>query len=68
MTLQALADRINELLAKKPKLANKDLALNGETLEIAEFIEDEEASEDNDWCPSGHWKHGEFIALLEVEE
>lgn len=67
MTLNQLIDRCNEVVKKNPELGDKFLALNGECLEIAEFIEDEEANEDNNWAPEGHWKHGEFIGYIESE-
>jgi len=70
MTLKELANRCNELMDKNPELADKPLAFNakgGEVLEIAEFIEDIPPTAENDWAGEGHWKHGQFVGLIEVE-
>ena len=68
MTLKEIANRCNELIEKKPELAGFGVALKGDALYIAKFVEDEPASEENDWNPDGHWVYKDFVTLLERAE
>jgi hypothetical protein len=64
MTLKELVQKVNKFAEENPDLLDEYVATLKEEVVIGEYIEDEEASEDNDWSPAGHWKIGKTVCLL----
>lgn len=63
MTIADLKRYVDKVYERDPN--NKTpIVVRGDSLYFGEFIEDEPASEDNNWAPDGHWKFGDFIIPL----
>lgn len=62
MKLKDLLQEVSKFAEENPDLLDKHVAILNEDIVMGEFVEDEEASEDNDWSPDGHWKIGKTVS------
>lgn len=63
MTIKELKKRVDAAY-KKFADVKTDLVVLGDSIRFGEYVEDEEASEDNDWSPEGHWVIGKTVLTL----
>ena len=64
MTVKDIQNKINKFAAEHPDLLNEPVVTDCGWLRIGRFIEDEPASEENDYAPDGYWQFGETLMIL----